>query len=555
MRMLRRIPPHLLGYLCILIALFLMIDPAFAQGIGGAGSFRCSNGQGSGTLYDSGSSCPTTLHFNNVFSFLVCNMEKLTSNVLGNMICGMVYDLAPAFLALVTMAVLFQGVTFTLGMNARASARDLQLFLIKMAALTAFATQADYIIDISYNFFMSGMRDGILTVLSNLMPATANTADAANLTGAAKMYALLDNFLGAGMKFATDYIGAREQTPASGQTVDYCKNAVFVVMAIMAVAFPPIFYISLMIIFRIALTILRAVFSYIYAMLGIAFLLVMSPIFLGFALFRQTQPLFEKWVGYMASFALQVILLFAFLSFILSIDVKHISSSLPDVIRHVENPQETTSIRMPWEYCTLCEFKVVDKTDHTTEITNSADFISKGELKCNTPLKTIKVLEAAAPGNTPNAAANQQQVLNTLMSFATVGLMSLLILAYVVETLLTLLPSIAQKLAGGFGGATYAPQIGGGMDPYGRTTIGMPGESLIDQTFGRDGQNASIGTFGRGLASESNSVSGTVKGVRESIRGLVTGQTSDGRGTGEGGERGGLPGAFRDFLADPNRID
>ena len=127
----RSIRPQLLGYALILLALVLMIDPAFAQSQGDMGSFQCVNGHSSGTLYDAGENCPTTLKFNNVFSFLVCNFERLTSNILGSMICGMVYDLTPAFLALVTMAVLFQGITFTLGMNPRASARDLQIFLIK----------------------------------------------------------------------------------------------------------------------------------------------------------------------------------------------------------------------------------------------------------------------------------------------------------------------------------------------------------------------------------------------------------------------------------------
>ncbi|MFM9889344.1 MAG: type IV secretion system protein [Rickettsiales bacterium] len=560
-----RLGRMLAGYGMLALAFMLMIDPAFAQAVGGASeSFRCSGGRASGQLYDSGTKCPTVLAFNNIFSFLICNFEHLSSNLLGNMYCGVVAALTPAFLAVVTLAVTFQGVSFTLGLNPRATARDLQIFLLKISIITAFATNADYLIGLGYNFFVNGIRDGALVVLSAI-PGGPN----GNIKDGTQLYKLLDGFLGKVITFATDYLGAQ----ATGDKKDFCKNAIFAVMAIMAVAFPPIFYLGLLILFRIAITFLRAVFGYIYAIVGIAFLMVLSPFFLSFALFRQTQQLFEKWVGYMVSFALQIVLLFAFLTFILLIDVKHISESLPNIIVYNENPQETTSFRFPWQYCTLCDFKIVDKNDKEITADKSGRYkslIGEGKMVCkDNPPKPIGALQALAPpakkttGLTAQQSAEQNRRTSALLTFAGFGLLSLLVLAYVIEEILALLPSMAQSLASSYGGASYAPQLGGGFSPYGRSTASLPFEGLGREMFGEDSvdpSRASIGSFGRGLAHSGDSVTGTVKGVRDAVSGLITGRDGKGLGTGErdsSGQRseGGIGNAFADWLSDPNRID
>lgn len=531
----------------VMLALALMSASAFALGDGQSGGLTCKGGQASGTLYNSGASCPTVMGFDNIFSFLICNMEQLSSNILGSMFCGVVHELTTPFLAVVTLAVLFQSISFTLGLNPRASARDLQLFLIKISVITAFATQADYLIGIGYHFFVTSIRDGVAVVLSAVV---ANPSDGP-ATGA-KLYGYLDKFLGTALKFATDYIGAH----TNKDTANFCKNAIFSVMAVMAVSFPPIAYLGLLLIFRIAVTFLRAVFGYIYAIVGIAFLMVLSPFFLAFALFRQTNQFFDKWMGYLVSFTLQMILMFSFLTFVLSLDVKHVSESLPSIVMYNDDPQEGTSFRFPWEYCTLCDFKVCKTPADGSAITsascdeikpdtsgNYTDFISKGKLVCkNNPPKPISALNAAAPGGAGLTPEQQKKQLSTLLSFAMVGLLSLVVLAYVVEEILALVPSLSQTLAGGYGGALYAPQLGGGFSPLGRSTVKLPFEGVATQA----GE-----TFSRNFAGSSNGVSGAVNGVKEALSELLTGKSSSGRET-----RGNSIGdSFTDWLSDPNRIE
>ena len=76
----------LLGLMCM--ALLLTASDAFAQSAGSVGTFSCSGSQAQGSLYTVGASCPTKLEFDHLFSFLVCNMEELSTNLMGNMFCG-----------------------------------------------------------------------------------------------------------------------------------------------------------------------------------------------------------------------------------------------------------------------------------------------------------------------------------------------------------------------------------------------------------------------------------------------------------------------------------
>lgn len=519
--------------LLLTLAVMLFANYAFAQAGGTAGRFYCSGGQAHGELYVPNASCPTTLQMDNVFSFLICNMETLSSNLMGSMYCGMISALVPAVMAVLTLAVIFFGIGFTIGVIP-ATARDFQKFMIKVAFIAVFATQADYLIGFGYKFLITGAREGIAVALSGLYaPPGATTT---TVTGA-EIYGYLDRFLGRAMMFATDYIGNDWGTDRNP-----CQNAIFAVMAIMAVAFPPLFFICVLIIFKIILTFLRAVFGYVYALIGIAFLLTLAPFFLSFGLFTQTKPFFDKWLGYLASMALQMVLVFAFLAFIVSIDVKHISGSLVSIIVPVEDVKETTSLRLPWRYCTLCEFKVIN-TDTGAEIPESEfeEFIGKGEMQCReNPGRPIRVFDATAPD--PGKAPNRQ-IQNALLKFAATGLLSLLILAYIIDALLRYIPALAQYLASGMG-APYTPQLAGGESVRSIPTMEMPMGDVID----RFGDNYARG-YQAATAEGGSSLHGATRGLADAMSMLVTGRDTQGRGS---QSEPGMGGRFIRFLTNPH---
>lgn len=492
--------------LLLAFALALIPENAWAAV---AGSFTCSNGHASGQLYDTGNgTCPTTMKFSNVFSFLVCHTEQLSANLMGSMYCSIVDRLEFAVTAMVTLAVLFFGVTFTLGVT-QMTAKEFQVILLKIAFVYGFATQADLIIGIGYNLLVSGLRDGTAIAVSSLY------SSAGTPTNGLGVYQLLDSFLAKALHFATDAVG---QKWVQGENP--CKNAIFAVMAIMAIVLPPVFYLCVLLIIRISLTFLRAIFGYLYSLLGITFLLCLSPFFLSFYLFRRTNEFFKKWLNHLISFSLQIVIVFAFLAFVVSIKVDNITSSLTDIIMPATQTKEATGFRKLFTYCTVCKFDVVDKTDHTTVLTSDADILSKGELKCKDPKTPLTVFEA----NAQPPDANEQ---NTLIKFATHGLLALVVLAYIVDMLLSIIPILAENLSIG-----YAEASG----------FGVPGFGLL---------NTVERSFEESFSNNTNSVTGLVEGFKTATKRLVVGER------GADGELSptdpGLVGNFMNFIRDPQR--
>jgi hypothetical protein len=489
------------------------------------GGFSCSGGTANGQLIISGASCPRTLEVDHLFSFLICNFEQLSSNLMGHMFCGMISDLTPAVWAAVSLAIAVFGVSFTIGL-VPATGQEAMMFIIKLAFITAFATNADVLIGTGYTFLVTAMREG-----STLMLSTMNSS---GINSGTDLYAEVDKMFTTFVNFATDSLSAEK--PA-----DYCKNAVFAVIALLLVILPVAAYVSIFLIGKIVMTLFRSVFAYIYALIGITFLLTMSPFFLSFYLFKVSRPLFDKWLGYLASFTLQVVLLFAFMTFVVllvnNIKKDNVLSELTTIITHNEQTPTTTAFEAALSYCTLCDFHVVDKeTGQPIEPTkkdadgkeiNNPDFNSKGKLQCKQPLKAISPTFASSPdaftdGDSadcePGKLCKNSQVyaLLTLMGY---GLIPLVILVMIIDNLLSILPAVAQKLAGGLG-ATYAPQLGGGTNATGIPSTRLPGESYIDA--------ASAG-FKEGFADpkNTNSLSKATEGFKQAFSGMITGRRMD----------------------------
>ena len=551
----------LLAVFGLVVALLaLSTSDAWAQAGGRAAeNFSCSsNGSASGKIYNVNASCPTTLSFKNVFSYFICNMEQLSSNLMGSMYCGMVVSLTPMVVAVMSFAVMVFGFGFTIGVIP-ATAREFQKFMLKVGLIMVFATQSEFLIGYGYRFLVEGAREGIAIALSGLYRPPEGAAASTGNT-AADVYAQLDGFLGRTLHFATDYVGAKWD---GNEDSNPCQNAIFAVLAIMAVAFPPVFYLALLIVFRIALTFVRAVFGYVYAIIGITFLLTLAPFFLSFYMFQATRSYFDKWLGYLVSFALQMVVIFAFLTFIVTIDVKNLSSGLVQIIKPVQETQETTSFRLPWQYCTLCDFEVIDKDGQVIPENTYKDYLGKGTLRCKANPKynanstnpsekrnytTISVLNAVSPQ--PGQAVPDERIQSALLKFAATALLSLLVLAYIIDGVLRFLPYFAQKIASGL--ATYAPQLGGGFSPSGVATVDIPG---VGKAMGADGYSGVFGSFERGFNSgfsntAGNSLSRTAAGVKDGFQTMVQGGR---RGNGERGTEAdpGLVGGMMRWFTNP----
>lgn len=514
------------GYLFVLLMLAGLFSgfatgEAYAQANPILSNYTCVGGVAAGQLLNSGT-CPTSLNTDNFFSFLMCNMELLSSNLIGHMYCSMMTDLTPIVLGFLTLAVTLFGISFSFGIVPMRASEAMR-FLFKIGLVTAFAFHADTLIGTGYNLLISGMKDGITIILKTIIKDGGGTFVDGN-----EVYALIDSAISKGFHAATDSLN-----PST--VAERCKNALFGVIAVFAAAFPLAAYLAIALLARIIISLFRAVFGYLNAFIGITFLMALAPFFLSFAMFRPTTKFFERWLGYMISFTLQVVLLFVFLGFIFTMRAnKGMVENINDII--VENQQSVsaTSFRMPWDYCTVCRFEIIDKSqlpaivvlNQTNAKGDIVGYQSNGKLQCKLFPKNppgdlhddTKITTFDCPNSFCMAPVEPLTAMSTvpgtteigpIITLCVYGLLSLIVLAWVVERILANLPSIAQVLASGMN-ANYAPLVGGGESMVGAPSMGFMGQGLakdfeagfrggMRNTTSKSGAGAAADSFKKGL--------------------------------------------------------
>jgi hypothetical protein len=192
------------------------------------------------------------------------------------------------------------------------------------------------------------------------------------------------------------------------------------------------------------------------------------------------------------------------------------------------------------EYCTVCKFDIIDKNGEV--VTNRYEpgtIIEGGTLRCKTPKEPITIFTGVAPTEADKPDAKVQ---SALIQFAATGLLSLLVLAYLIEYLLTYVPALGAFLAGGMG-APYAPQLGGGSTGGNqRVSMDMPGGEVLNTM--EDG-------FSRGFTKDMDKTSAysLYQGTKEAMGDMVLG----GRGGANAANDPGLITSFTNFLLNPHR--
>jgi len=136
------------------------------------------------------------------------------------------------------------------------------------------------------------------------------------------------------------------------------------------------------------------------------------------------------------------------------------------------------------------------------------------------------------------------KAMDNLFSFAAKGLLSLFVLAFLVDALLTYTASLAQMLSSA--GAMYTPQLGGGYARY--PVADVPGSTLIENA----GEQ-----FREGYQMGSNTIEATSQGLKDSFEGMVMGTRTrtdaQGNVTVTPVDGGGIMGSFAAWLSNPNR--
>ena len=207
--------------------------------------------------------------------------------------------------AVLTIAVVVFGVMITAGMLERPS-RDGMVFLVKIAAAGFTVTQIPYL----YSMVMSVM-DGLVAAVTQF---AASGFPAQHCEYLATTWDRVDCMLDVLIGF--EYID--NGTALSGTPLPSLSKGIlgFLFMSLGAsVVGAVIALVGLYVVLSLVFGIVRAIFLYITAVIGMVFIAIIGPMFIPLILFTGTRQYFDAYIKIIISFLLQVTIVFAYLVF------------------------------------------------------------------------------------------------------------------------------------------------------------------------------------------------------------------------------------------------
>lgn len=448
--------------------LFLALAMAYLPGSLGmadahaqpAQGFSCNpDGTASGRLFPKQTCTITTT---SIMAGTVCSYEQTLSDIFSNLYCSTALAVQTPLFILMSLAMMVFGLMFLTGMT-RLTTGEASKIAFKILLVWVFATQAEYAIGIGYQFFMSTAKEGINVVLNVVRPTTALGAQGVDNA----MHYIDDLIVEAASPINMDQDALNQiNNGQSQQAGGTCQNAFIALLVLTAILIPPLFIMVVYVVLQTLFVFVRAVLGYLLAITGITFLMTMAPLFLCFALFKMTYKFFEKWLQYLVSFTLQMIVIFAFLAFTQLMEVSKFLGRILELIKPYSGtigagsliPKDANSIpgvtalfdnigiNLPM--CSLCEFHIEKLGYYNMEVP-----------VCNTPIKVMP----------PTDIMFHTDFAYTLIIYLT----SLGVLAYVLEAFLRYVPEIAKQIAG----SPYSARIGGHVESNMGRFIGTQGGS------------------------------------------------------------------------------
>lgn len=441
--------------------------------------FQClPDGTANGRLFEQ-RTCQITQ--TTILAGTVCTFEQTLSQIFSNLYCGMKDAIMTPLVLLMTLAMMIFAIMFLTGMT-RLTAGEAAKFGIKILLVFVFATQAELAIGLAYKFFITVTQEGISIVLSKLAPSGAyNNGNLEWNADSAMKY--MDQLV---IEAATPLTLVPSNLPSNAQPVDNaggaCQNALLVLLGLTAFFLPPLFIMIVYVIMQTIFVFVRAVAGYLLALTGITFLMTMSPIFLCFSLFHVTYKFFEKWLQYIISFTLQMIIIFAFLAFTQLMDYGKFLGRVMELVKpYVVGAGDVAALSAkstagalfgPFlinrPLCSICEFEMKMLPYYNQELP-----VCKANYKVIPPWDLSFHSEFA-----------QMLVLN---------LISLGVLAYVLEAFLRYVPEIAKQIAG----VPWSARVGGGAI-----------EGVAGRSFGTEGGTAHFFGSNTMIAAKNNFLRG-----------------------------------------------
>lgn len=242
-----------------------------------------------------GTAGPNLKLIGRIFSSTVCQVETLIGELMGEMWCNISTAIAEPLAGLLTLYVIIFAIAFAVGME-QLSAGEVGKRMVKIMLIWVFATQSEYALGIMFQFYMWLIKDGIAIVMTGVSGSNMTSAHVLhNLDLMVSTIFYTNDFSGGG-RLATFMTGA--------VTLAAMPGGAFLGSVIMGMAGMTMFVFA------------RTILTYLIAIIIVVFYLSMGPIFLSCALFKVTQRTFQNWLMSLAGFALQPVLIFAYLMMI-----------------------------------------------------------------------------------------------------------------------------------------------------------------------------------------------------------------------------------------------
>jgi hypothetical protein len=407
-----------------------------------------------------------TADLQHIFSGYVCQYETIVADIFSQVYCTVRKETQLPLQLLLTLFVAIFGAAIAIG-AVPFTQKDVALAVFRIALLAGFVMQGEFIVTHLYRGVIGFITSGVDVVMSAAGGGTGRS-----------IYERIDDTINL-------FTGSASQAASrAADDPNRCNDSILPLLITLLFVVPPMFFIGVAVIFRILLSFLRALVGYLFGITCIMFLTVVSPIFLGAGLFQATRELFTKWLQYMMSFAIQVVVVFAFIGLILSMGIFEDIASLRTISVPYTGGTWQESSRVNFNACTIC----------TEPRGNGTRFDG-----CTDP--------------TPVPPTGATSFLNILRLLAIESL-NLVLLAFLIDAVMKLAPQVAQEL----GGSRAAPSVSGTMFD---SITGMRSLTSLGSNAGRAFAQGRGSIPGRAQGSVSAGYTALFRGTQQNPGGII----------------------------------
>ncbi len=417
-----------------------------------------------------------------IFGKVLDTFRQTVGGIMSTMYCGFTGALKSTLQVALTVFVAVFGIAVATGMS-NLTVKEAGILLFKVALIWAFASTADYSIGIGYKFFVNVATEGSNIVLGAMVPDKPVVGyETPNLSNPD---AVITGGVGS-------IVGSNQQNTT--KIPPWCLVYV-IALALLLLLFMPliIIFVMIMIIQYIGMY-TRCLVGYLTALVLISFLFILTPLFVSFALFRTTEPLFQQWIKYLTTFAIQMIVLFGFLALLALIPLGAFINEILSLLRDYDETYGHWLLSFPFHFCGVCDYTIHPATfsPSYTAASVSCDrsateslsyYMSKFPKASGLPLPQAAATQGFILGSdhstdTP-ADSTRWYVISLpaimehgdLLKFIIAQVMALYLISRVVEDYLKKAPEFAKTLGGlpfaaGLGGAGSAPSGSGASINY-----------------------------------------------------------------------------------------